>query len=310
MTIGVAASGPRAGAAVRAAVLGAELLGRGAIGGFAVMAILDAQGELHHRVTQTGGVGQLGIPSAWLDARVAAMISSGPDRPEPLVQFLPGASQLGLVTGHRLPNRAGKDGAPLNQAVLDRLAAGQAPQDAINEVLAAHAEVDAGLIAVTANGVLGWGNSARVGRRPDQGAAQRIDAIGRLALLHNSIFAEQSADLSERLAELAWSHLHERAGAWQFLRLTRSVPILAAARDCVHVDENGDIVRLESADPHVPSLNRRATVVYLGAEVRRDGELLGHVATELYADLGDGIAAPLTELAQHTLLMRTDDVAT
>ncbi|WP_411469434.1 DUF6963 family protein, partial [Achromobacter xylosoxidans] len=45
MTIGIAAYGPNAGAAVRAAALGAELLGHGAIGGFAVFAVLDEQGR-------------------------------------------------------------------------------------------------------------------------------------------------------------------------------------------------------------------------------------------------------------------------
>ncbi|MCD0502879.1 DUF6963 family protein, partial [Bordetella petrii] len=142
MTIGIAASGPRAGAAVRAALLGAELLGRGAIGGFAVYAVLDQDGVLHHCQTQRGGVGQLDMPSAWLDARVAAAISSGPDRPEPLAQFLPGANGVGLVTGHRLPNRAGRDGVPLNQAVLARLARGQEPRQAVDAVMTANPEVD------------------------------------------------------------------------------------------------------------------------------------------------------------------------
>src|SRR5690606_41564886 len=128
MTIGIAASGPRAGAAVRAAVLGAELLGRGAIGGFAVFAVLDGQGRYRHCETQRGGIGALDIPPAWLEARAAAVISSGPDRPEPLVQFLPGASGLGLVTGHRLPDRPGAVGVALNQAGPARPRQGTLPQ--------------------------------------------------------------------------------------------------------------------------------------------------------------------------------------
>ena len=89
MTIGVAASGERAAWAVRDAVLGAELLGRGAIGGFAVLAVVDAGGALHYRETQRGGITALDLPPDWQSARLAAAISSGPDRPEPLVQFLP-----------------------------------------------------------------------------------------------------------------------------------------------------------------------------------------------------------------------------
>ena len=95
MTIGVAAAGAQAGAAVFDAVLGAELLGRGAIGGFVVFAVLDEQGRLQYRTTQRGGVTALDLPASWRDARVAAVISSGPDRPEPLTQFLAGADGLG-----------------------------------------------------------------------------------------------------------------------------------------------------------------------------------------------------------------------
>ena len=47
----VAAAGAQAGAAVFDAVLGAELLGRGAIGGFVVFAVLDEQGRLQYRTT-------------------------------------------------------------------------------------------------------------------------------------------------------------------------------------------------------------------------------------------------------------------
>src|SRR6218665_3660962 len=101
MTIAIAASGSRAGAAVRHAVLGAELLGRGAIGGFAVLALLSGAGQLHHCMTQRGGASCLAMPDSGLAAPTAAAIPGGPGRPEPLVQFLPGAAGIGLVAGHR-----------------------------------------------------------------------------------------------------------------------------------------------------------------------------------------------------------------
>jgi len=308
MTIGIAVSGPRAGAAVRAAVLGAELLGRGAIGGFAVYAVLDGQGRLQCCAAQRGGIGALDLPEAWLDARVAAAISSGPDRPEPLVQFLPGADGVGLVTGHRLPNRPGPEGVPLNQAVLARLARGQAPQQAVGAVLAAHAEADAGLIAVSAAGALGWANSARVARRADLGAAQRRNAEGGLAILHNSIHSGLP-DLADTLADLAWAQAQGRPAAWRFLHLPAPVAVRAAARDRVWVDGTGAIVALETADPHVPAMQQRGTAVYLGAEVWHDGRKLGHAATELRADLDGGLARPLDGPAGCTILMRADHVA-
>src|SRR5690606_102359 len=82
MTIGIAASGTNAGESVLAAVRAAELLGRGAIGGFAVFSVMLDDGKVHHCTTQTGGVTQLTIPDEWLLATRAAAISSGPHRPE------------------------------------------------------------------------------------------------------------------------------------------------------------------------------------------------------------------------------------
>jgi len=208
MTIGIVASGSRAGAAVRAAVLGAESLGQGAIGGFAVFAVLDAQRQWHYCVTQRGGIKQLDIALDWLNAPVAAVISSGPDRPEPLVQLLPGQSGVGLVTGHRWPTTRDANGIPLNQSVLTQLAQGQDPQQAVATVLAAYPQADAGLLAITADGRMGWGNSAKVAQRTDLGQAWRVNDSARLALLHNSIQSDaHGSRLSTILADLAWTEL-------------------------------------------------------------------------------------------------------
>lgn len=315
MTIGVAAFGDHAGAAVHDAVLGAELLGRGAIGGFAVMAVLDATGALQYRVTQRGGVCALDIPATWRQARVAAMISSGPDRPEPLTQFLAGADGTGLVTGHRLPNTPDEQGVALNRAALDRLMQGQAPQAAVDAVLQAHAEWDAGLLAIDAQGRLGMANTARVRRRDDLGEFRRAvatttattTATASLGLLHNSIYAR--GDLAAQLGELAWSRLQGQAGKSRFLALTQGVPLVFAPRDCVHVDAQDAIVALETANPRLAALDRVSTAVYLGTDVRRDGVLVGTAATELYVRIRAGEACPVDLPAQNRLLARMNDVA-
>lgn len=307
MTIGVAASGPNAGAAVRAAVLGAELLGRGAIGGFAVFAMLDENGALHHCVTQRGGITELELPETWLRARIAAAISSGPDRPEPLVQFLPGASGVGLVAGHRLPNRPGIDGTPLNRAALALLANGLPPQQAVDTVLEHAPETDAGLIAIDALGNIGWANSARVARRTDLGSHYRDEASCRLALLHNSI--ESQVVLSDAIADLAWSQLSGQPSGMRFLTLSSPVALQQAKHDRVHIDAHGAIVALETADPDLPSINGRGTAIYLGAEVWQGGRAIGRVATELFAHIADGVARPRDHIAQSTILMKRDTAA-
>src|SRR6218665_763833 len=307
MTIAIAASGSRAGAAVRDAVLGAELLGRGAIGGFAVLALLSGDGQLHHCMTQRGGASCLDMPDAWLAAPTAAAISSGPDRPEPLVQFLPGAAGIGLVTGHRHPSRPGGDGAALNAAVLALLGQGAAPQPAVASGLAANAEADAGLIAIDAQGVLGWGNSERVLRRSDLGQFQRDDGSARVAILHNSIFS--CAPLAEQVGALAWAQLTGFAGPIGWVRLAAAVPRRIAHRDRVHIDPSGAITAIDSANPYVPTNLHRTTVAYLGSEVWRHGVCVGRVMTELVADVADGMVMPFGDAAHDAFLMRTDHVA-
>lgn len=71
---------------------------------------------------------------------------------EPLSQFLVGQAGVGLVSGHRLPNREGREGRPVNQAALDLMAQGLSPEEAVEKTLAANPELDAGLVAVGRNG--------------------------------------------------------------------------------------------------------------------------------------------------------------
>src|SRR3546814_1161836 len=70
------------------------------------------------------------------------------------MQFTPAEAAVGMVTGHRLPNTPGVDGRPLNLAVLARLQQGETPRQAVEEVLAANPEADAGLIALACDGSL------------------------------------------------------------------------------------------------------------------------------------------------------------
>ena len=305
LTIGIASFGPRSGAAVFNAVLAAELLGRGAIGGFAVFAILDADGRVHHRWTQDGGVGTLDLPTSWKDAGIAACISSGPNRPEPLIQFLPGANGRALVTGHRLPHAPNAGNVPINDAVLARLNAGETPQAAIDTELASCPEIDAGLIAITADGKLGWANSARVQRRSDLGQAHRSDPDRGFALLHNSIFVADGPcqSLADALSGIAWGALTGSPARHSFLRLTHPVAFRLAERDRIVVDGAGDIIGLETANPALLTADRVGTAGYLSAEVWQEGQRTGIAATELFARMAGGTAHPQDEPGSRNFMM-------
>lgn len=307
MTIGVAAAGRYAGAAVYDAVLAAELLGRGAIGGFAVFAVLQADGRLAYRTTQREGITSLDLPPAWRDAPFAAVISSGPDRPEPLTQFVAGEAGVGLVTGHRLPHHTDGKGMPLNRSVLQRMARGDVPQIAVDAVLGAHAEWDAGLVALDVRGRVGLANSARVARRDDLGHFIRQGNGTSVALLHNSIYARGA--LAEQLGELAWSTLTGVPSVLRFVTLARPTPLATATRDRVDIDAQGRLTGIATANPRLARLDRRGTVIYLGTEVWCDGEMLGHATTELYVEARDGVAHPGGLAANNTFLMRSAHVA-
>ena len=198
MTIGIAVSGPQAGLAAFRALRAVEAVGRGAIGGFVSFVAIDSGGDLVHAATQRGGGGALfsegELPRNIAEARLAALMSSGPDRPEPVSQFTPGDTQAGLLTGHRFPNMPCAGGAPPNLVALDRLRAGVSVETAVAEALALDPGADAGLVAVDLKGKIALGNSANVSQRDDIGAALLDDdASGlRVGVMHNSIFPHQA----------------------------------------------------------------------------------------------------------------------
>ncbi|MGJ4859110.1 hypothetical protein AB4037_24600 [Labrys sp. KB_33_2] len=194
MTIGIAAFGTGAGRAVWAGWAEAEKLGKGDLHGFAVFYALAPNGEATALECQRGGLETIRATwtarpdLAWMMASpLAAVITSGPDRPEPLTQFLL-AGRKGFVTGHRLPNTVGTSGLAVNAEALALLEAGVDPAVAVRRVMEANPRVDAGLIAVTGDAI-GLADSERVRERDDRGEALILAPDKRygLALLHNSI---------------------------------------------------------------------------------------------------------------------------
>lgn len=311
LTIGIASYGPSAGEAVFTGLLGAELLGRGAIGGFAVFAILDSAGNLQYRTTQEGGLAALSIPASWREARVAAAISSGPNRPEPLIQFLTGRSGLGLVTGHRLPNSPDRNGRPVNEVALEELASSCSPKRAVDLAMTGCDEIDAGLIAVSTGGELAWRNSARVRRRHDLGDSHHVRPECGFALMHNSIFVARGPCqfLADTLAGLIRQTLTGEPTSHWIVHLKSPILVQTASRDCIHIDSNERIVALETANANLLTADRVGAVSYLAADVWRDGRKVGEAETELFARLREGAVFPPNQDELCHLIVRRCDVA-
>ena len=155
MTIGIAAFGPKAGAGIIAGLGAVEKIGRGAIGGFVSLVVLTDDERLLRASVQVGGSEALfpeELPPEIAQAQCAGLISSGPNRPEPLSQFITAKIGVGIVTGHRMPHTEGKDKIALNSMVLAEMEAGKDPQTAIDYVLNLYPNADAGFLAVSVNG--------------------------------------------------------------------------------------------------------------------------------------------------------------
>ncbi|SNS07316.1 hypothetical protein SAMN04488078_1003128 [Antarctobacter heliothermus] len=279
--------------AARAALAGleaVEAVGRGAIGGFVSLSAILPDGSLHDLGVQRGGAqAMLADPSfaALAEARLAVLMSSGPDRPEPLSQFTPCAANAGLMTGHRLPNMPGPDGQPPNLVALQALREGRTPQDAISLALDAAPDLDAGLIAISTAGEVALGNSASVAARDDIGQALVVEPDLSVAVLHNSILPH------EALADLAVSAIRDRlaprdgwSGSGSAIGL--SVHAGPETRALIIDPDSGAPLRFVAAGKEWLRLEWEGCPVRRGDPVIAGGRTVGRVIHEAYCILRDG----------------------
>lgn len=313
MTIGIAVTGRCAGLAAFEALRAVERVSRGAIGGFVSFVVIGAEGSLLRAETQRGGTRTLftagettGVcpPPAFAEARYAALMSSGPDRPDPLAQFTPGDAKAGLVTGHRLPNMPGVDGTPLNQAVLRRLAGGSPPAQAVEAELARNPEADAGLIALNLDGAIHLANSAFVARRPDLGSAllQDRDSGGAVAVLHNAIHPHGG------LAMLAACAALDRIGPLDRcdfeVELEAGLTLELADENCLHLDAGRRVERLTVTQQGWLGRHCQGAAVNFAAAVRRDGVLIGSTTSEPYCVAEDGRLLSISGQSRASIAVR------
>lgn len=244
MTIGIAAWGANAGLAIITALQAIEKISSGAIGGF-VSAVATDGPIIQRAETQRGGVSNLrvaGTRSTFESAPLAALISSGPDRPEPLASFVAARSGVGLVSGHRMPNARGQDGTPLNVAVLVRMAEGATPRAAIESVLGENPTADTGLIALNVRGDGFAANTVTVDQRPDAGYASVERNGARVLVLHNAITPSET--LAALTAELVLDMLAPRNRICGSVRLRAGCPVRIGDKPCIVANTNGEVIQI------------------------------------------------------------------
>lgn len=317
MTIGIAVSGPMAGLAAFMALRAVERVARGAVGGFVSFVVITEDGRLLAADTQRGGTTTLFTdaeatgtlpPPAFATAHLAGLMSSGPNRPEPLIQFTPADRAAGIVTGHRLPNMPGGAGLPLNVAVLERLRRGETAQQAVEAELAANPRADAGIIALARDGTLFAGDSALVRQRSDRGGHLAEDPTtgARCAVLHNAIFpVEALAQLAaavalDTMAPVDQADFHVRVAAGTRLELGEAA--------CLHLGAGERVARIVVADPAWLGAHHHGAALQQGAAVRRNGDLIGRVVFEPYCVAENGILLSLSGLDEAIISVRADAI--
>ena len=289
MTIGIAAFGPQAGLAIWRALRAVEQVGRGAVGGFACFVTLGEGGRVDRFETQRGGaIGLFGgdpPPAEIADARLAGLMSSGPDRPEPLAQFVPADGAVGLVTGHRMPNVAGASGRPLNEEVLGLMRDGASPRVAVRRVLMANPAADAGVIALDRQGRIWAADTPAVRLRGDRGQA-RLDETGAVvAVLHNATLPHRP--LALLAAEVAHDVMRPADRSDASIQVAAGIPVRLGEQRGLLLDRHGRAAGIETADPrHLAG--RWSFALGWRAEIRCCGGVWGHATYEPYMVVEDG----------------------
>ena len=290
MTIGIAVTGPRAGLAAFRALAAVESVARGAIGGFVSFAAITGDGRLIRAETQRGGTGTLftagettGVepPPEFAEARLAVLMSSGPDRPAPLAQFTPGDAAVGLVTGHRLPNVPIPEGRALNVEVLALLADGASPEEAL-ALLEAYPESDAGIIALARDGRMALADTARVRRRDDVGAIllTHKDPPLTVGVIHNAIFPV--APLARLAAAAAIDTVAPADRIDREVVVNAGLPLSVAPASRLLVGADGIATGIEVDRPEWLGPRWDGAALPRGAVVCEDGRPIGTVVFEPY----------------------------
>jgi hypothetical protein len=295
MTIGIAASGRWAGAGTLSGLRAVEEVARGVIGGFVSLAVLTEDQKLLRAETQAGGAQSLfdGPPSDdILQARWAGLISSGPNRPAPLSQFVAAMPRFGLVTGHRFPHARTNDGQALNHLVLSMMQAGRPPQDAVDDVIVRHPDFDAGFLALSVHGEIGLGNTPAVASLKDQGSLiTRCTETGNTAAtLHNAIRPHRVIALLAN--EVALEEMRFRATCLKTITICAGVAIVVGDTPEIVIDNNHKALRVI----HPAALDAVAETAFgVGDHVKitKSGKMFGWLDQEPFMVVSQGVIVTL-----------------
>lgn len=309
-TIAIVAVGPNAGQAVFEALQQVERIASGSIGGVAVIDVMLEDGTIcSYQNNGRGGTATLFIegertgvppPPGIAAARIAAIVSTGPRAPadvgqEPCEQeYSTGRNGVGLVVGHRIPDSRGQDGQPVDAQVMQLMNQGVSPAEALDRVLGANPDVDAGLIAVSADGILAVRNAERVERRPDYAHARGEDrTTGALVqTILNEIHPPQA------VAQLVVNAALEVMGSFQEpdlqILVQSSLSVEYGHDNLVEVDNELVATRIVTDIAGHVEGEVWAALPYISSPVLQDGRVIGYTINEPLAEVRDGVIQSLS----------------
>lgn len=292
MTIGIATYGPNAGGAAIAALRSVEAIGRGAISGFVSLAIADESGAITCFSCQNKGTGGLfvdnAIPDSVREAKYAALMSSGPNRPEPLQNFTPSKAETGIITGHRMPNTTDGNGSRLNDLVLELVQNGMAAQLAMEKVLNDNPNADAGFLMLSFQDGLFAANAKSVTSRADQGLFIRQDLEKKFGAgaIHNAI--EPNKAIANLAVETALDYMFPSDNAEQKIIFAAGVELKIKDTVFVNVNTNGVVQEI-----NVTNSNYLSGECHIGigfeVPVFKAGRQIGKMKYEPFMQVIDGV---------------------
>jgi len=302
MTIGIAASGKDAGLAVFRALRSVEAVGSGCIGGFVSLAAITSAGAFVRATTQRGGTSTLFVvdertgadpPPDVASAPIAALMSSGPDRPEPLAQFVAGDGATGLVTGHRFAHAQGTNGVAFNRDVLDRMRRGVTVEAAVDAVVDENPHADIGLIGIDVHGNIHARDTDRVAGRMDGGSAGHCEGppAPSVSVLHNAI--HPVAGIAMMAVDVAMETMRPTRSPEFWIKVDAGTRVLLGERNIVRVDTDLRAIDVTTTDPSLLTGRRDGSPIYIGSQVWQDDKCLGFTVFEPYVVLVDGVTESL-----------------
>jgi hypothetical protein len=187
-----------------------------------------------------------------------------------------------------MPNTIGVSGVNLNDEVLDLMRRGLSPTDAVERIVIANPEVDAGIIALDVSGQLHVANTQLVKRRSDIGCALSGSlAQGALAaVLHNAILPHRP--IAALAAEIALDVMqpNDRPDGWITFR--KGIRLFPGPVTAVNVNSDGAV---EAIIVDNPKFLEGLWSLGIGYETRvlKHTRIIASMLYEPYMVVSDGI---------------------